>query len=79
MHVLLRLDLGNKPHTNPDGEKINGPHLHRYREGYGDKFAIPLPLDLFTSPDDPYVTVQEFMKYCHIIRKPIISRRIDQW
>lgn len=79
IHVLLRLDLGNKPHTNPDGEKIEGPHLHRYREGYGDKFAIPLPRDIFTDPTDSYVTIQEFMTFCNIIHQPIISKRIDQW
>ncbi|WP_273420241.1 DUF6978 family protein [Veillonella caviae] len=27
-HILLRLDLDNKPHRNPNGEKISGNHLH---------------------------------------------------
>lgn len=35
--VLARLDLGGHPHRNPDGEEIGSPHLHRYREGFGDK------------------------------------------
>jgi hypothetical protein len=39
--VLARLCLKSR-HTNPDGEFIDGPHLHRYREGYDAKFAEPL-------------------------------------
>ena len=37
--VLARLDFGAK-HRNPDGEEIGVPHLHVYKEGYGDKFAL---------------------------------------
>lgn len=35
--VLMRLDVAGRPHRNPDGEEIPCPHLHVYREGYGDK------------------------------------------
>jgi len=35
--ILARLDFGGAPHRNPDGEEIGSPHLHLYREGYGDK------------------------------------------
>src|SRR5205814_605626 len=35
--VLMRLDLGGPPHRNPDGSEIPCPHLHVYREGFGDK------------------------------------------
>jgi hypothetical protein len=35
--ILLRLDLEGAPHRNPDGEEIPCPHLHVYREGFGDK------------------------------------------
>jgi hypothetical protein len=35
--ILMRLDLDGPPHQNPDGEEIPCPHLHIYREGYGDK------------------------------------------
>ena len=38
--VLVRLDLGGAPHRNPDGEEIPVPHLHVYREGYGDKWVL---------------------------------------
>jgi len=43
--VLVRLDLGGAPHRNPDDEEIPVPHLHVYREGYGDKWAVPVPAD----------------------------------
>jgi hypothetical protein len=35
--ILMRLDLDGPPHRNPDGAEIPCPHLHLYREGYGDK------------------------------------------
>ncbi|MCS1412283.1 MAG: hypothetical protein M2R45_05489 [Verrucomicrobia subdivision 3 bacterium] len=35
--ILARLDFGGTPHRNPDGEEIASPHLHVYREGFGDK------------------------------------------
>jgi hypothetical protein len=37
MVVLVRLDLGGAPHRNPFDEEIGVPHLHLYREGFGDK------------------------------------------
>ncbi len=45
--VLVRLDLGGAPHRNPDGEEISVPHLHVYREGFGDKWAVAAPTDRF--------------------------------
>ncbi len=32
--VLVRLDIDGSPHTNHDGAKLNGTHLHIYREGF---------------------------------------------
>lgn len=37
--VLARLDFA-APHRNPDGSEVGVPHLHLYREGYGDKWAV---------------------------------------
>ena len=34
--VLVRLDFGGASHRNPD--------LHLYREGYGDKWAVVVPV-----------------------------------
>ncbi|KJU85379.1 prophage protein [Candidatus Magnetobacterium bavaricum] len=39
--ILLRLCFGGHPHRNPDDTEISSPHLHRYREGYADKWAYP--------------------------------------
>jgi hypothetical protein len=41
--ILMRLDLDGPPHRNPDDQEIPCPHLHIYREGYGDKWAFPAP------------------------------------
>ena len=35
--VLVRLDINGAPHTNPDGQKLDGTHIHFYREGFEDK------------------------------------------
>ena len=45
--TLIRVDIGSGGrHVNPDNEAITGPHIHKYREGFGDKWAEPLPDDL---------------------------------
>src|SRR5256885_11572225 len=58
--VLVRLDMGGAPHRNPDDEEIPVPHLHVYREGFGDKWAIPVPVDRFTKTTDVWATFEEF-------------------
>jgi hypothetical protein len=72
--VLVRLDFGGAPHRNPDGEEVGCPHIHRYREGYGDKWAMPAPLELFRKTSDIFGTLEDFMKYCNITRPPKIQR-----
>jgi hypothetical protein len=72
--VLVRLDLGGAPHRNPDDEEIPVPHLHVYREGYGDKWAVPVPADRFSNPADVWVTLAEFMRFCNITQPPHIER-----
>lgn len=72
--VLVRLDFGGTPHRNPDGEEITSPHLHVYREGFGDKWAFPLPPDRFPDPGDRWRTLDDFMRYCNITRPPLLRR-----
>lgn len=72
--ILARLDFGGAPHRNPDGEEIGSPHLHLYREGFGDKWAFPVPGDYFPNPHDAWRTLQDFMRYCNIVEPPIIQR-----
>jgi hypothetical protein len=72
--VLIRLDFGGQPHRNPDDQEIPSPHLHLYREGYGHKWAYPLPETTFSNIQDLWQTLQDFMKYCNIVEIPNIRR-----
>jgi hypothetical protein len=72
--VLVRLDFGGGPHRNPDGEEVGPAHLHLYREGYGDKWAIPVPQDLSKYLADTWQTLEDFMRYCNIVVPPLIRR-----
>ncbi|HOO56914.1 MAG TPA: hypothetical protein PLN69_08830 [bacterium] len=72
--VLIRLDLGGHPHRNPDDTEIGAPHLHYYKEGYGDKWAKTIPANLFSNLSDEFKTLKEFMKYCNIIVPPIFVK-----
>jgi hypothetical protein len=72
--VLVRLDFGGQPHRNPDGQEISSPHLHLFREGYGDKWAVPVPANRFPNMSDLWQTLQDFMRFCNITDPPIIDR-----
>jgi hypothetical protein len=74
--VLARLDLGGRPHRNPDGTEVPTPHLHLYREGHGDKVAVAVPAEAFPSLGDLWATLHHFMSYCHITRKPKFVREL---
>jgi hypothetical protein len=71
--VLVRLDLGS-PHRNPDGEEIGVPHIHLYKEGYGDKWASLLPAGVFTNLSDSWQILIDFMKYCNVVQPPNFRR-----
>lgn len=72
--VLVRLDLSGAPHRNPDDVDVPTPHLHVYREGYGDKWAIPLPSDLFRNSNDAWEIFEDFLRFCNITKPPFIQR-----
>ncbi|MCJ7484048.1 MAG: hypothetical protein MUO31_13900 [Thermodesulfovibrionales bacterium] len=74
--TLVRLDFGGSPHRNPDDAEVPSPHIHIYREGFGSKWAYPIPLDKFSNPEDMWTSLQEFMKFCNIIQPPNIIRGI---
>ncbi len=76
--ILVRLDFGGRPHRNPDNQEIPAPHLHVYREGFGDKWAVPLPAAHFPNINDPWQTLHDFMKYCNIVEPPNIERELFQ-
>jgi hypothetical protein len=72
--VLVRLDFGGTPHRNPDDREVPSPHLHLYREGYGDKWAAPVPPDKFSHLADLWQTLLDFMGFCNIIDPPRINQ-----
>lgn len=72
--ILVRLDFGGPPHRNPDDTEVASPHLHLYREGYGDKWAISVPPGKFPDLGDLWQTLADFMKYCNVIQPPRIRK-----
>ena len=77
--ILVRLDLSGAPHRNPDGEEVACPHLHVYRESYGDKWAGPVPGDIFVNTGDLWQALVDFMRYCNITEPPDIQKGIMEW
>ena len=71
--VLARLDFA-APHRNPDGTEIGVPHLHLYREGYGDKWAFSVPDGMLTAPSDAWQVLFDFMTYCRVVETPNFVR-----
>ncbi|WP_433243442.1 DUF6978 family protein [Actinomadura nitritigenes] len=59
--ILARL-CTSVPHHNPDGEAVGMPHLHKYREGYEDKYAEKL--DEFNDPTEALIL------FCKAINLP---------
>lgn len=76
--VLIRLDIGGPKHTNPDEKEIACPHLHIYRENYGDKWAYQIPVDRFQHIVDPWETFIDFMDFCNITKQPYFERELFQ-
>lgn len=72
--VLVRVDFGGAPHRNPDGEEVPCPHLHLYREGFGAKWAVPLPVASFPNINDLWQTLEDFMTFCNVVDRPTIVR-----
>jgi hypothetical protein len=72
--VLIRLDLAGSPHRNPNGEDVSTPHMHLYREGYGDKWAVNVDPTHFSATDDMWQTLEDFMRFCNITHVPHIKR-----
>jgi len=74
--TLLRLCFGGQPHRNPDGKEIACPHIHIYKEGYGDKWAYPLPDELSWNLTNQGDALDSFMTYCNVTEPPLIDRRL---
>ena len=74
--ILVRLCALGGMHRNPDGGEVPTPHLHIYREGYADKWAVAAPDDEFGRITDAWQTLQDFMRYCNIVDPPNIRREL---
>lgn len=74
--ILARLDFGGAPHRNPDDEEIACPHLYLYREGFGDKWAFPVPPEAFPSIADRWQTLQDFLRYVNVTDPPDFRRSL---
>ena len=71
--ILARLDFGGAPHRNPDDQEIPCPHLHLYREGYGDRWAVLLPAR-FSDASDPWLPLLEFMQFVNVTVPPDVRK-----
>ena len=60
---LLRLDITNSIHINPDGKKIIGNHLHIYNEKHDMQYAIKFDI----KRNDLYEYCLEFFKEFNIL------------
>lgn len=74
--VLVRLDIDGSPHTNPNGQKIGGTHIHVYREGFETRWAFPLDRDVFHNLTNPTGLLTEFCGYCNIQNLPPIQEEL---
>ena len=73
--ILIRLDsLGR--HTNPDGTIFDGPHIHLYKEGFGDKFAFPVNKIGLKKPFKIEDGLIKLLKYCNVINIPSIQSSV---
>lgn len=70
--VLVRLDLNGPRHRNPDGAFLPTPHLHQYRQGFGDSWAEIPPAGHFTDLTNELTTLREFMVFCSVTKPPFI-------
>jgi hypothetical protein len=68
--ILIRLDADGAPHRNPDGAEIPCPHIHIYREGFGDKWAYPIPVEKYPNLKDFRATFESFMRHCNVTEPP---------
>ncbi len=74
--VLARLELNGSPHTNPDGTRLDGNHLHIYSEGYEDKWAVPIDASLFRDISSMVTALEDFCRFCNVDALPVIRETL---
>ena len=67
--ILIRVDIDGPPHDNPDGKEIPCPHIHIYREGFEDKWALPLHREISTNPQDLIQVLIDYFSYNNICNR----------
>ena len=72
--VLARVDIGGAAHRNPDDTEVPCPHIHLYREGFGDRWAFPVSVEQFADTTDHWQTLLDFLRYCNVTRPPDFER-----
>ncbi len=70
--ILLRYDSKGR-HTNPDGELLDGPHVHIYREGFNDKFAFPISEVGVDLVDTMEIVLAKILRFCNVNKIPSIE------
>jgi len=70
--ILLRFDSFGR-HTNPDGKVFDGPHVHIYRENYGDKYAYNVSEIGINTDMGKSDVLEKFLQYCNVVNCPIIE------
>lgn len=65
--ILIRLDINNGSHRNPDGEIIPQNHIHIYKDSEypKDAYAYPLPTN-FTDLQSIFTALEQFLLYTNI-------------
>ncbi|WP_332238926.1 DUF6978 family protein [Sporolactobacillus sp. KGMB 08714] len=71
--ILVRVDVGGPTHENPDHKKVQGPHIHIYKQykSREDRWAYPLPKNLFVLSDDYVLTFINFLEFVHVNKSGI--------
>lgn len=77
--VIVRVDITNKMHTNPDGTIIEEPHIHIFKDGIS-KYAYPLNSDefrnLFPIIDDRVELLKSYLEFINVFKIPEITEQI---
>lgn len=72
---LLRLDTGDVIHTNPDGEKIVGSHIHFYKDGHATNYAYEFIVEDYSSIE----LYEYFLELVNVIEYNSIEEIIALW
>ena len=69
---LLRLDIGNVEHKNPNGERIQGPHLNIFKDNYNTNNNIPYAIRFDINDPSLVANCVAFLKKFNVIEYPTI-------